>query len=86
MSHLPFLLLPNNAAKQAGEEKSGQQSQSIDPFNPTSAAVSQSPTSAYLQASLEPVASVLRIAAEELDAARCEWLSDLTTCCILSAV
>jgi hypothetical protein len=46
MRHLPFFLLPNNAAKHAGEEKFGQQSQSIEPFNPTSAAVSQSPINA----------------------------------------
>jgi hypothetical protein len=42
-SHLPFCSVPINAAKQAGEEKSGQHNQSIDPFFPTSAAVSQSP-------------------------------------------
>jgi hypothetical protein len=46
MRHLPFFLVPNNAAKHAGEEKFGQQSQSIEPFSPTSAAVSQSPINA----------------------------------------
>jgi hypothetical protein len=42
----PWSDVPSNAAKQASESKRGQHSQSIDPFSPTSAAVSQSPMSA----------------------------------------
>jgi hypothetical protein len=38
--------LPTTAAKHAQLSKRGQQSQSIDPSRPTSAAVSQSPKSA----------------------------------------
>jgi hypothetical protein len=38
--------LPSSAAKQAGESKRGRQSQSIEPFAPTSAAVCVSPISA----------------------------------------
>jgi hypothetical protein len=44
ITHHPFLAFPTRAAKQAGEEKSGQHSQSIEPFRPTRQAVSQSPT------------------------------------------
>jgi hypothetical protein len=44
--HRPFSAVPRSAAKQAGESNLGQQSQSIDPFLPTSAAVSQSPINA----------------------------------------
>ena len=39
----PWSQVPNNAAKQAAEEKLGQHNQSIDPSRDTSAAVSQSP-------------------------------------------
>jgi hypothetical protein len=47
ITHFPFSTDPNSAAKQAPEEKSGKQSQSIDPSNPTNAAVRQFPIIAY---------------------------------------
>ena len=45
-NHLPFSGVPSSAAKHAGESNLGKDSQSIEPFRPTSAAVSQSPMSA----------------------------------------
>ena len=45
ISQRPCFSVPRSAAKQASESKAGQHSQSIDPFRPTSAAVSQSPIS-----------------------------------------
>ena len=41
--HRPFFGSPSSAAKQLSESNRGRQSQSIDPFRPTRAAVSQSP-------------------------------------------
>jgi hypothetical protein len=46
MRQKPLSGVPSSAAKQAGESKRGQHSQSIEPLRPTSAAVRQSPTSA----------------------------------------
>jgi hypothetical protein len=46
ISHRPCSSLPTSAAKHASESKRGQHSQSIEPSQPTSAAVSQSPISA----------------------------------------
>ena len=43
ISHRPFRWVPSSAAKQASESNAGQHSQSIEPSQPTSAAVSQSP-------------------------------------------
>jgi hypothetical protein len=45
-SQRPFSSVPSKRAKHASDEKSGQQSQSIDPSRQTSAAVWQSPMSA----------------------------------------
>jgi hypothetical protein len=42
----PILASPSSPAKHASESNRGQQSQSIEPSRPTSAAVSQSPISA----------------------------------------
>jgi hypothetical protein len=42
----PWSQVPSSAAKHAGEENAGQQSQSIEASRETSAAVSQSPISA----------------------------------------
>jgi hypothetical protein len=46
MSQRPLSAVPSSAAKQAGESKRGQHSQSIQPSRPTKAAVRQSPISA----------------------------------------
>jgi hypothetical protein len=46
MIQRPWSDVPSSAAKHASESNRGQQSQSIDPSRPTSAAVSQSPISA----------------------------------------
>ena len=43
MSQRPWSDLPSTAAKQALLSKRGQQSQSMEPLRPTSAAVVQSP-------------------------------------------
>jgi hypothetical protein len=43
MRQNPLSSVPSRPAKQAGDAKFGQQSQSIDPFLLTSAALSQSP-------------------------------------------
>ncbi len=47
MRQRPCSGAPSNAAKQAPESNRGKHSQSIEPSNPTSAAVWQSPMSAY---------------------------------------
>ncbi len=46
MSQKPFSAVPSSDAKHAGASKRGRQSQSMDPFVPTSAMVCVSPISA----------------------------------------
>jgi hypothetical protein len=47
MTKLPPRVASRIAAKTDGESKCGKQHQSIDPFNPTNAAVCRSPINAY---------------------------------------